>query len=314
MKYITINSINSGIMNSTEKFIEESENIYNNQLLKAAEKIRDNFPVKSLVLISGPSGSGKTTSALRTAKILNEMGYKTYSISMDNYFRSNNSPDMPLDENGKIDLESPLCLDIGLFSEHMYKLQKCEPIEIPVFDFATQSRSERKIPFTRQENEIVIIEGIHALNPLVTGEIDSFTTKIYVSVRTRILSENEYALHPQEIRLMRRLCRDSLFRGRNLEDVFSFFKSVSRGEELYIMPYKHLADIDIDTFIAYEPSAYKEIIMTELLRIKDVMKDNKHYREILNILSKIEPVDKEKISLTSLVREFVGGSILDYNG
>ncbi len=312
MKYITINSINSGIKNNTLKFIEESENIYNNQLLSASERIKNSFPEKSLVLISGPSGSGKTTSALRIAKILNEMGYKTYSISMDNYFRSNSSPNMPLDENGQIDLESPYCVDINLFSEHMYKLQKCEPIELPIFDFTTQSRSDKKIPFTRQENEIVIIEGIHALNPLVTGEIDSFTTKIYVSVRTRILAENEYALHPQEIRLMRRLCRDSLFRGRKLPDVFSFFKSVSRGEELYIMPHKHRADIDIDTFIAYEPSAYKEIILPQLLEIKDIMNDNKHYREILNILSKIEPVDKDKISLTSLIREFVGGSILDY--
>ncbi len=312
MKYITINSINSGIMNNPTKFIEESENIYHNQLLEASEKIISAFPAKSLVLISGPSGSGKTTSALRISKILNEKGYKTFSISMDNYFRSNSSPNMPLDENGEIDLESPLCVDIGLFSEHMYKLQKCEAIDMPIFDFTTQARSERTIPFKREENQIVIIEGIHALNPLVTGDIDSFTTKIYVSVRTRILSETEYALHPQEIRLMRRLCRDSLFRGRKLADVFSFFRSVSRGEELYIMPYKHRADIDIDTFIAYEPSAYKELILPELLRIKAEMNDNKHYREILNILSKIEPVDKDKIFPASLIREFVGGSELDY--
>lgn len=312
MKYITIDDINSGIKSDTKRFVEESENIYHNQLLESAEKIKNSFPQKSLVLISGPSGSGKTTSALRIAKILNEMGYKTFSISMDNYFRSNNSPGMPLDENGNIDLESPFCLDISLFSEHMYKLQKCEPIEIPVFDFATQSRSDKKIPFTRAENEIVIIEGIHALNPLVTGEIDTFTTKIYVSVRTRILAENEYALHPQEIRLMRRLCRDTLFRGRKPQDVFGFFKSVSRGEEFYIMPYKHLADIDIDTFIAYEPSAYKEIILPELFKIKDIMNDNKHYKEIMNILMKITPVEKESISPTSLIREFVGGSSLDY--
>ncbi|MGN0606758.1 MAG: nucleoside kinase [Oscillospiraceae bacterium] len=312
MKYITISSINSGIKNNAGKFVEESENIYNNQLLKAAEKIKASFPEKSLVLISGPSGSGKTTSALRVSNILNEMGYSTYSISMDNYFRSNDSENMPLDENGEIDLESPLCLDIDLFSEHMYKLQKCEPIEIPVFDFAKQSRSEQTIPFCRSKNQIVVIEGIHALNPLVTGEIDAFTTKIYVSVRTRIVAENEYALHPQEIRLMRRLCRDTLFRGRKPQDVFKFFKSVSRGEELYIMPYKHRADIDIDTFIAYEPSAYKEIILPELLKIKTEMNSNKHYREIVNILCKIEAVDKNEICPTSLIREFVGGSSLNY--
>lgn len=312
MKYITISSINSGIKSNSQKFIEESENIYNNQLLNAAENIKDNFPNKSLVLISGPSGSGKTTSALRISNILNEMGYSTYSISMDNYFRSNDSPNMPLDENGEIDLESPLCLDINLFSEHMYKLQKCEPIEIPIFDFTQQRRSDITIPYCRKQNEIVVIEGIHALNPMVTGEIESFTTKIYVSVRTRILYKNEYALHPQEIRLMRRLCRDTLFRGRNPQDVFRFFKSVSRGEELYIMPYKHRADIDIDTFIAYEPSAYKDILLPELLKIKDVMSENKHYREILNILSKIEAMDKDLVYPTSLVREFVGGSSLNY--
>lgn len=312
MRYITINDINSGIQYNTEKFVEESENIYNNQLLNAAEKIIHDFPEKSLVLISGPSGSGKTTSALRIANILNELGYKTFSISMDNYFRSNSSPDMPLDENGEIDLESPLCLDIGLFSQHIYKLQQCEPIELPVFDFTAQARSEKTIKFQRKDNEIVIIEGIHALNPLVTGEIDSFTTKIYVSVRTRILAENEYALHPQEIRLMRRLSRDTLFRGRNAQDVFKFFKSVSRGEELYIMPYKHRADLDIDTFIAYEPSAYKDLILPELLKINDVMCSNKHYNEIVSILSKIKPVSKDEIYPTSLIREFVGGSSLSY--
>lgn len=312
MKYIAVNDINSGIKKNAAEFVEKSENVYNNQLVNAAEKIIKNLPEKPLVLISGPSGSGKTTSAIRMAGILNNLGYKTFSISMDNYFRSNHSPGMPLDENGDIDLESPLCLDINLFSEHMYKIQKCQPIDIPVFDFTTQSRHEKTVHFQRDENEIVIIEGIHALNPLVTGEIDRFTTKIYVSVRTRILSDGEYALHPKEIRLMRRLCRDTLFRGRSAEKVFEFLKSVSRGEELYIMPYKHLADMGIDTFIAYELSAYKELIFPELLKIKDKMSDNRHYMEIMSVLSKLEPVSKDMISGTSLIREFVGGSEFEY--
>ena len=150
MKYIALNDINSGIRKNAAEFVEKSENVYNNQLMKAAERIIENLPEKSLVLISGPSGSGKTTTAMRIANILNNLGHKTFSISMDNYFRSNHSPDMPLDENGDIDLESPLCLDINLFGEHMYKIQKCEPIDIPVFDFTTQSRNEKTVHFQRK--------------------------------------------------------------------------------------------------------------------------------------------------------------------
>ena len=119
---------------------------------------------------------------------------------------------------------------------------------MPVFDFKKQSRSSY-VPFKREADSLVIIEGIHALNPLVTGE-NNFATCIYISVRTRLKDRNNKILHPRIIRLIRRLCRDSLFRGRNLESIFSYFESVSEGEDKYIFPFKHRADFQIDTFMS----------------------------------------------------------------
>lgn len=308
---IKTQAINNSINSSTAEFVCKAEGNYNNQLKAMAEHIIADKATKPLVLLSGPSGSGKTTSALRIAELIKQSGLNVHTISMDNYFLPSEMGQLPRDENGKIDLESPYRVDIELFSDHLKKLFLCEEIKVPVFDFATQSRPDF-IPITRKENEIIIVEGIHALNPLVTGNTDSFTTCIYVSVRTRISAKDGAVLHPSRIRLMRRLMRDKLFRGRKLEDIFELFASVSRGEELYIMPHKHRADFDVDTFLSYEASAYRDLLLPELEDIKDIMKDNPNYNDILKFLTELSPLPTEAVPADSLVREFIGGSCLPY--
>lgn len=311
MNFIKTKNINSGIRVNPTEFVNISEQIYNDQLVITAEKIRLESNDKPVILLSGPSGSGKTTSAFRIAKELENKGMTVHTISMDNYFLPNGVGEMPLDENGNIDLESPLRLDIQLFSEHLHKLIAGEKVDVPIFDFTTQSRIDF-IPTKREKNEIIIFEGIHALNPLVTGDTAENTTCVYVSVRTRITGSNGDVLHPANIRLMRRLNRDRLFRGRKLEEIFAMHNSVSRGEELYIMPFKNRADIDIDTFLAYEASVYGKMLFSDLQSSAELMTDNDEFKTLLNIMKELVKLDLEYVPLNSLVREFVGGSSFKY--
>lgn len=311
MNFIKTADINRGLENDREKYISLSEKNYISQLEQAAEKIYLERKTRPIVLISGPSGSGKTTSALKIAELLRARGVNVHTLSMDNYFLPSDMGDLPLDENGNVDLESPLRLDIPLFSEHLSKIFMCEPVDVPIFDFATQLRTG-SVPLRRETDGVIIIEGIHALNPEVTGDTDSFTNCLYISVRTRIVSADGDVLHPRLIRLMRRLSRDRLFRGRKLQDVFEMFDSVSAGEDMYIMPHKHRAVLNIDTFMPFEAAIYSEILHSELLSIESDMADNENYRQILKFLGEIHPVSADILPEASLIREFVGGSSLQY--
>lgn len=311
LNYINTTNINSGLDNDAEGFIQSSENIYRDQLRIAAEKIYMSRNERPLVLLSGPSGSGKTTTALRLAMLLGNKGLQVHTLSMDNYFLPADAGEFPVDENGKPDLESPYRLDIPMFSEHLEKLSKGEPVEMPVFDFTTQSRSDH-IPVARKSNEIIIIEGIHALNPEVTGDSDDFTTCMYVSVRTRIRTRFGYTLHPRKIRLMRRLNRDRLFRCRSLEDIFGMFESVTNGEEKYIMPYKNRATIEIDSFIPYEASVYAKMLKNDIENNREAFAAIEDGDVMLKVLTELEPLSEELVPSDSLVREFIGGSSLNY--
>lgn len=311
INFIKTDDINGGLSSGYSEYVSKCEQIYKQRLYEAAEKIYLDAKTRPLVLLSGPSGSGKTTSALRIGKLLREKGLSVHIISMDNYFLPDGVGKMPLDENGKIDLESPLRMDIPLFSEHLGKLFRCEPVQLPRFNFKTQSRTMGDT-LCRRPDEVIIIEGIHALNPDVTGNTDDFTTCVYVSVRTRITDCNGTVLHPRTIRLMRRLCRDKLFRGRSAADVFEMLPSVTRGEELYIMPYKHRAHFDIDTFLAYEPSVYRSMLLPELEKSAELAEFSGDYGDLLCTLKELEPLDSENVPSDSLVREFIGGSSFSY--
>lgn len=303
MKCVSIEELNGSAENPRE-FISESEEEYNRQISDVVETIYNNRVERPIVLISGPSGSGKTTSAARLANFLRERGCKAHTISMDNYFLPMEMYEAARDKDGKIDFESPYRMDIELFKEHLDKLFRGVEIEIPTFDFAEQAR-HAGYPLKREDGDLVIIEGIHALNPLLTGDCEDFTQCVYVSVRTRIQSGGEL-LHPSKIRLMRRLIRDKLYRGRNLAETFEFFKSVERGENLYIMPFKHRADFDIDTFIDYEASVYRDILLPELEKASKEYADYADYADIEKFLKVLKPIDREFVPKEALIREFIG--------
>ncbi len=306
MKCLEIKSLNQRITNAPEKLISSSEKFYSDQISQLAQYINDKKDTHPILLISGPSGSGKTTTAHQVARILlEEHDCKSSVISLDNYFRANSSPNMPLDEHGNIDLESPYCTDLELLQKNLVQLDKGEEFMMPQFDFKKQERSGY-IPFRREEGSVAILEGIHALNPLVTGDCGDFATCVYISVRTRLRSESNKLLHPRLIRLMRRLCRDSLFRGRDLPAIFSFFESVSVGEDKYILPFKHRADFNIDTFMAFEVPVYKKCLHSRLKEKKDELYNNSNYQNIVDFFEQILPVEEDIVPQHSLIREFIG--------
>ena len=303
---VKIADINSGIIADKEEFIRESEERYKKEIENAAKRILDNSAEKPIVLVSGPSGSGKTTSAGRVEKILRENGCGAYTISMDNYFLPDNcGVEFPRNPDGTTDLESPYRLDIPLLQKHLDMLNDGTPIDSPIFNFKTRDR-DGTIHIERKKGDVIILEGIHALNPEVTGESKNYATCIYVSVRTRIENSQNDRLHPRLIRLLRRLGRDKLYRGRDMRETFDMFKSVSRGEETYIMPYKKLADFDIDTFIPFEPAIYRWAVYDDLKRMKEEMLGDFDYDIILSFLDELEAVDRVNVPSDSLIREFVG--------
>lgn len=303
MKCIPVKELNSKA-EKTQEFVLEAENLYADQISRAAERIYRERREKPVVLISGPSGSGKTTTAFRIQRLLEDNGCRAHTISMDNYFLPLTDEEKRLAEQGKFDFESPQRLDTALFREHLEKLSRCEKIEVPSFDFAKQERCPG-MPLSSEPGDIVIMEGIHALNPDVTGHSDGYTNRVYVSVRTRLEHDGEL-LHPSKIRLMRRLIRDKLYRGRSITETMDFFRSVERGENLYIMPFKHRASFDIDTFIEYEPMVYRDILLGDLGKAAESYENYAQYADIEKFLRVLEPVSPDNVPDNSLVREFIG--------
>ncbi|MCM1334902.1 MAG: hypothetical protein NC084_10565 [Bacteroides sp.] len=311
MNILTLKELNGSVQSCNKLFIDEAETQYRERIAAVADALLARGGDLPIVLISGPSGSGKTTAALRLATLLERAGRVVHTLSMDNYFYPLDDPRNERDEDGQIDFESPKRLDMELLNDHLLRLWRCEEIDVPTFDFANQKRGFGK-KMKRGAGEFVILEGIHALNPEITGNIGEHATTVYVSVRTRLENAAGELLHPSKIRLTRRLVRDRLFRGRSAAETLDFFRHVERGEERFILPYKDKALYDIDTFISYEAAVYQPLVLPELIKVKETYPDYDRYLDLERFLAEIVPLERDAVPLDSLVREFVGGSHYRY--
>lgn len=298
---IEVTRINQEIKNNPEKYVLSANEDYIYKLKKIVDDVILHQSECPVIVISGPSGSGKTTTALTIGKLLTNAGHKTHTISMDNYFCSLNEEEKHLSSLGKMDLESPLRVDSELLNMHIQKISKGESVQIPQYNFGTSSRETESIPFQRKHGELVIFEGIHALNPSVITVPDNNICKIYVSVRTRI-THNNIVLHPSKIRLMRRMIRDNNFRQRSFRETMNMFASVEQGENKYIMPYKNRSDYDIDTFMPYELSLYRNSILDSLHEMNDVPE----LADITEVMENLIPIESKFVPVESMVREFIG--------
>lgn len=298
---IEITRINDGISENPSEYVTAVNRDYKYRLEKIVSEITEGQKKRPVIVLAGPSGSGKTTTALTIGKMLTESGHKAHTISMDNYFCSLTAEEKRLSALGKMDLESPLRVDKELLNKHIGMIGKGEPIEIPQYNFGSSEREKHGIPFCRKHGEIVIFEGIHALNPDVITVPDSQICKIYVSVRTRITC-GDIILHPSKVRLMRRMIRDRNFRQRSLRETMNMFHSVEQGENRYIMPYKNRSDYDIDTFVSYELNLYCDSLLDELHKMSDVPE----LADITEVMENLIPLDSGCVPVDSMVREFIG--------
>lgn len=304
---IEITRINQGIERDPKEYVRAVNEDYQYKLSKIVDEIVENRNDKPVILLSGPSGSGKTTTAMMIEKLLDERGHETHTLSMDNWFCPLTEAEKKLAADGKMDLESPMRVDSDLLNKQIEDISLCREIELPRYDFKTSTRTGSGKKFKRNKGEMVIFEGIHALNPSVITVPDSMINKIYVSVRTRISGE-DILLHPSRVRLMRRMIRDKNFRKRSLRETMNMFHSVEVGENKYIMPYKYRSDYDVDTFMSYELSAYRNDLLDQLQELNDVPE----VQECIKVLEKLTPLEKKDISRDSLICEFIGNGQFKY--
>ena len=260
------------------------------------------------VLVAGPSSSGKTTSANRLATQLRVLGQDPKMLSLDNYYLDRDA--IPADKNGQKDLEHINTLDIPRFSSDLAALMRGEQVEVPVFDFLTGKRAKEGIVMQLHPDEPLIIEGIHALNPLLNDDIDRDKLfRVYVSALTTLNIDDHNRIHTTDARLLRRLVRDYETRGASMEHTLSMWPSVRRGEEKWIFPYQENADALFNTTLVYEVSVLKKYVYPLL---QEVPRESPCYaaaRDITKVLNYFLDADgiEDEIPPTSILREFIGG-------
>lgn len=289
----TIEKLNNKILNEPKDLIYKSEQLHN---LKIKE-IADNIVNKKIVFIAGPSSSGKTTFANKLADQL-KIKFTPIIVSMDNFFVERE--DTPLDKDGKPDYESIKAVDLDLFEDRFNKLLSGEDTEMPLYNFSTGKKEKGSI-VKMKENGIIIIEGIHGLNPILIKNMDNdLIFRIYVEPQSSIVSS-------ELIRKARRILRDVQSRDISPLKTLEMWPSISRGEKLNIFPYIKNADVVFNTHLTYEFAILKNGIINQL---KDI--NNEEAYKIVNFLNQFEEIDINLIPKNSIIREFVGGSMF-YN-
>ncbi len=307
MAEYTLKYINHRAECDAEAFVNDCEDHYHRQLHLVADQIAANCKRKPVVLLNGPSSSGKTTTNDRLGRILELAGIHAHMISMDDYYRTSGTYDIPFDEeNGVNDLESPECMDLDLLRDHLTRLVAGEEIMVPRFDFETRTshRNERAVQL--HKDEIVMIEGIHAFNPVIMGDLEKHATSVYLSVASVLLTDRNVRVEPHMLRFLRRAMRDSLFRSSPVEYTLKQWNSVRRGERLYISPYRGQADLTVDTYLPYETNILMQYL-SEKLQSEEKLLEQADLAPLSAILDKVSPIDyKPYMPEDSVLHEFIG--------
>ncbi|HEY5584975.1 MAG TPA: nucleoside kinase [Ruminiclostridium sp.] len=286
--------------------IRVNEALHEKKIAEIADKITNHEEEKRIVLISGPSSSGKTTFANRLGIQLRVNGFVPKTISLDNYFV--NRDRTPIDSNGEYDFEALEAIDVELFNKHLSELLNGNEVEVPIYNFETGSREPVVQSMVLNKNNILVIEGIHGLNDKLTESIspeDKY--KIYVSALTSINIDDHNRIPSTDTRIIRRIVRDSQFRGCSAINTINRWPSVRRGEEKNIFPYQENADIMFNSSLIYELCLLKTYAEPLLMQLGP---ENERYSEVkrlIEFLNYFLPIDAKDIPINSIVKEFVGG-------
>ena len=302
-----VGSLNEKIDNGElRNIVLVSEALHEKKIANIADSIKNRDNTK-IVLIAGPSSSGKTTFAERLGIQLRVNGLIPLKISLDDYFVDRENT--PKDENGDLDFEALEAIDVKLFNKDLKELLDGNTIEIPVYNFRTGKRewigNYLKIP----KNGIVIIEGIHGLNPNLTKEIDNkLKYKIYISALTQLNIDKHNRISTTDVRKVRRIVRDYLSRGYGAEETLKMWPSIKRGERKNIFVYENEADVMFNSTLVYELCVLKKYALRELDKIKAGSEVYNEAERLKSFLSFFREIDFESVLENSILREFIGGS------
>lgn len=306
----SIGELNDAIISSKRgELINLSESIQDYRLQQIAGMIKEKKDKIKIILLSGPSSSGKTTTARKLSMYLKTLGLNPVPISLDDYFL--NRDETPLNENGKPDFESLRAIDVKLFNNQIGKLLKGTKVVAPTFDFVEGKKIYNKT-IQMNENDILIIEGLHALSEELLKDIPKDKKfKIYISPLVYLNIDDDNRINLTDIRLLRRMVRDNRTRGYNSSHTLSTWSEVRDGEEKYVFGYQDKADIIFNTFLAYELAVLKVYAEPLLYQIKE---DDPEYLtavRLIKLLDLILPLPSEDVPSLSILREFIGTSYFE---
>ena len=310
----TVGQLNSKVLaGDASELIKIAEAFHENKLAQVAGCVAEANRERGvrLVLISGPSSSGKTTFAKRLGVQLRVLGLNPVLISLDDYFVDREKT--PRDENGEYDYEALEAIDLEQFNDHLKRLERGESVDIPRYDFISGTRQWHDNPLQLVERSVLIVEGIHGLNPALTpGVPESRKFKIYVSCFTSVALDNVSRIATSDNRLLRRLTRDYRTRGNDALSTLARWESVRRGEEKHIFPYQENADVMFNSSLFYEISVLRRFAEPILREVPDTVPEYGEAKRMLKFLDNFIPISPEEIPPTSLLREFIGGSSFKY--
>lgn len=305
MKVPYLPDLNEEVSNGKIKeLIEANELVFNEHISEVANRIHDRKDVK-IVLISGPSSTGKTTTTKRLSSYLKALGYNTIPISVDDYYKD--QEEMQANEFGEYDYETIDSIDTKMFNDDLKKLLEGKEVHLPTFDFISRKKTRQMQSVKMTENSILLVEGLHCLNNELTPEIEErYKYKIYLSPFIPLGIDRHNYVSTVDLRLLRRIVRDNRTRGTNVAETMELWQNVRNGEEKYIFPYIHQADIVINTAYVFEVGVLKVFVEPLLY---SVGLDSPYYEEARRLIKSLQgfyPISSEYISKDSILREFIG--------
>ncbi len=293
--------------------IKVQEAFHEKKIARIADSIKVFYPQKKLIFVAGPSASGKTTFLKRIAIQLMANGLKPEAIHLDNYFVPREKT--PVMDNGERDFETIKVLDIKFFRKQINDLKNGSEVMLPKYNFKTGKREKSGKKLKLKFNSIILVEGIHALNPEISSGIDEESIyKIFVSALTQLLIDSDTRIFTSDSRLMRRLIRDSLFRSYGAAETIKRFPLVRKGESKYIFPFQDNADVFFNSSLIYEQAVLKPFIEPLLKNLKTGKGSSEYFeaQRILKYLDFFLPVSAKEVPQVSIIREFIGKSGFNY--
>ncbi|MBR4705173.1 MAG: nucleoside kinase [Paludibacteraceae bacterium] len=312
-KLLHINNVNDFNIACKDKksfeMIKLAEALHEKKIAQIADAIAEKRP--KIVFISGPSSSGKTTFSKRLQIQLLVDGIKPEVLSMDDYFV--NRVDTPKDENGEFDFETVKAVDLPFFRQQMHELLEGKEVDLPTFDFTIGERVFKGRKLKLQKDSVLVIEGLHALNPCVLPDVDkNLTFKIFVSALTTINIDNHNWIPTTDIRLLRRVVRDYKYRGFSAQETIARCPSVIRGEQKWVYPFQEEADVMFNSALIFEFAVLKRHAEPILSEVPKYCEEYTEAHRLLKFLQYFIPIPEREIPPTSFLREFVGGSSFRY--